>query len=453
MWPNKADISKNTYTQDMDRLISQYNNLVLSAERCRRDNFNKMTLREAEFYEQAIKTCEQIMHLNLSERAVHTKWLGRKKECQRMIDEIADVLAPRPAGPTPPVPPTVPESNTPTAPAQNAKQTGSPNKTESGFVTKNACADVKAETIEKWHKEKPWQGFDDVTGMESLKERLIRETSQVGWTRVDNQLKISPVQSYFFYGPPGTGKTFLIRAFAHEMMEKDENFHFIQLKGGDIHASLVGVAEKTVQIAFQEAVDNEPCLIFIDEIENVCVSRGKSSAEGHATRLTVAFLEAYNILLDSGKRVIFMGATNHPGQVDEAMMDRIKLIKVPLPDEPARKNYFTKAFENLVLEDGFTIDDMVDASDNYSYRDLNRLSESIAFTMKDALIADYRVFDEDGKLDQDASDLAASKALAAGEVLLTRAIFEQTQKENPPSDKSRIREELREFEERTARQE
>ena len=300
---------------------------------------------------------------------------------------------------------------------------------------------------------KSWQGFDDVTGMESLKERLIRETSQVGWTRVDNQLKISPVQSYFFYGPPGTGKTFLIRAFAHEMMEKDENFHFIQLKGGDIHASLVGVAEKTVQIAFQEAVDNEPCLIFIDEIENVCVSRGKSSAEGHATRLTVAFLEAYNILLDSGKRVIFMGATNHPGQVDEAMMDRIKLIKVPLPDEPARKNYFTKAFENLVLEDGFTIDDMVDASDNYSYRDLNRLSESIAFTMKDALIADYRVFDEDGKLDQDASDLAASKALAAGEVLLTRAMFEQTQKENPPSDKSRIREELREFEERTARQE
>lgn len=452
MWPTKTDFSKNTYSQDMERLTSQYNNMVLSAERCRRDNFGKVTLREAEFYEQAIKTCEQIMHLNLSERAVHTKWLARKKECQRMIDEIADILAPKPPVSSPaPANDPVPETNPPSA--SGSKQSDVPVKTKSGFVTKNACADVKAETIEKWHKEKPWQGFDDVTGMESLKERLMRETAQFGWTRVDNQLKISPVQSYFFYGPPGTGKTFLIRAFAHEMMEKDENFHFIQLKGGDIHASLVGVAEKTVQIAFQEAVDNEPCLIFIDEIENVCVSRSKTTAEGHATRLTVAFLEAYNILLDSGKRVIFMGATNHPSQVDEAMMDRIKLIKVPLPDEPARQNYFTKAFENLVLEENFTIDDMVDVTDNYSYRDLNRLSESIAFKMKDELIEDYRVFDEDGKLDQDASDLAASKALAEGKVLLTRAIFDQIQKENPPSDKSGIREELRAFEERTARME
>lgn len=447
MW-NKTDISKYDYTRELDRLNTQYNDLELAARRCRRDNGGKMTVKEAEYYEQAMKTCEQIMHMSMSERSVHAKWKGRKEECLRMINEIADVLAPKPPVPVAPAKPAAPA-----APARETKPQNAPTMTASEFVTKNACEDVSAETIEKWYKTKPSKGFDDITGMEPLKERLIKETSQLGWVRVDNQLKIPPVQSYFFYGPPGTGKTSIVHAFAHEMMEKNEKFRFIQLKGGDIHASLVGVAEKTVQIAFQEAVDNEPCLIFIDEIENVCVDRQKNGIQGHEARLTVAFLEAYNILLESGKRVIFMGATNHPGLVDEAMMDRIKLIKIPLPDEPARAKYFTKAFDNLVLEDDFTIDDMVDRTDNYSYRDMNRLSESIALKMKDAVTADYRIFDEDGNLDQDASDKAASDALKVGKILLTRAMFEQAQKENVPSDKSRIREELRAFEERSARQE
>ena len=48
----------------------------------------------------------------------------------------------------------------------------------------------------------------------------------------------------------GTGKTSIIHAFAHEMMEKNEKFRFIQLMGGDIHASLVGVAEKIQIVAF-----------------------------------------------------------------------------------------------------------------------------------------------------------------------------------------------------------
>ena len=451
MW-NKIDISKYDYIKELDRLNTQYNDLTLAAARCRRDNGGKMTVQEAEYYDQAAKTCEQIMHMSMSERAVHAKWKGRKDECVRMIKEIADVLVPKP--PVVPASPAAPATSAaPASPSRTPIPQNEPTTTASNFVTKNACEDVSAETIEKWYKTQPSKSFEDITGMEALKERLMKETSQLGWTRVDNQLKIPPVQSYFFYGPPGTGKTSIIHAFAHEMMEKNDKFRFLQLMGGDIHASLVGVAEKTVQIAFQEAVDNEPCLIFIDEIENVCVDRQKNGIQGHEARLTVAFLEAYNILLESGKRVIFMGATNHPGLVDEAMMDRIKLIKVPLPDEPARAKYFTKAFDNLVLEEGFTIDDMVNRTDNYSYRDMNRLSESIALKMKDAVTADYRIFDADGNLDQEASDKAASDALKEGKVLMSRDMFIEAQKENVPSDKSRIREELRAFEERSAHQE
>lgn len=448
MW-NKTDMSQSGFSQDMEKRVRLYNNLTLSAERCRRDNFGKMTRAEMDYYAQAANVCEQIVSMNPAEDGIRQKWIGRRKACQRMVEEINAFLNPKPV-----VPPTPAKPEAEKKSAAPTRKVSLPVAADgSGFVTKNACDDVKAETIEKWYQEKPATGFDALAGMEATKERLFKETAQFGWDLVDQHLKISPVQSYFFYGPPGTGKTSIVHAFAHEMMEKDENFHFIQLMGGDIHQSYVGVAEKVVEIAFKEAVDNSPCLIFIDEIEGVCADRKKPNIASHESNLTIAFLQAYNHLLRSGKRVIFMGATNHPSLVDGAMMDRIKLIKVPLPDEPARAKYFTKAFDNLPLENGFTIDDMVDRTDNYSYRDLDRLKETIALQLKDTVTADYKIMGEDGNIDQEASDKAASDALKEGKICVTRAMFEKAQKENPLTDQSSIREELRDFEERTARQE
>ncbi|MCD7760205.1 MAG: ATP-binding protein, partial [Clostridiales bacterium] len=283
--------------------------------------------------------------------------------------------------------------------------------------------------------------------MEDLKAQLIDEAATFGYNRTDEMLEIDLLQSYLFYGPPGTGKTFLIEAFAHKMMD-EFGFKFIQLNGGDIHASLVGVAEKTVNIAFQEAIDNAPCIFFIDEVEGVCVGRSSGKAEGHEKRLTVAFLEAYSMLKESGKRVVFMGATNHPGQVDEAWMDRIKKkMRIPLPSEEAREFYFAHKFGSLMLEDGFTFGDMAADTDNYSYRDLDSLRDTMAVRMKKQAIDACAVYDADGKVDPEQTDLAVSEALENGDVRLTRALFDATRAELPPSDKTKIRKELEEFEE------
>ena len=439
---DKHDISGTSYIKTMEEKTTQYNNLIRKAERISYERGGKPSKEEATFYYQASKICEEIMNLNISQRAVHSQWKFRKQDCEENVKRITNILAPPP--PPPAVEPTAEPAKRSVPNAVPNQEQPSEVKTTSGFKTKNACKDVTAETIERWFKNKPKHGFADVTGMEELKVRLINEAASLGWDRLDSELSISPVQSYFFYGPPGTGKTYIIEAFASELMEK--GFKFIQLKGGDIHASLVGVAEKTVQIAFQEAVDNEPCLIFIDEIENVCVNRDKK-AEGHEKRLTVAFLEAYNLLKSSGKRVIFMGATNHPGMVDEAMLDRIKLIKIPLPSEEARASYFKRAFGTLATEAGFGVADMAAATDNYSYRDLERVRDTIAAHIKANVIEENRVLDPAGVMDQDASDIRASESIRSGRTVLTRALFEQTQREIPPSDKTKIREELKAFEE------
>ena len=99
------------------------------------------------------------------------------------------------------------------------------------------------------------------------------------------------------------------------------------------------------------------------------------------------------------------------------------------------------------------MDTMVDRTDNYSYRDLDRLQETISLLIKDIVTTDYKVMGEDGAIDQQASDKAASDALKEGKILVTQEMFEKAQKENPITDQSAIREELRAFEERSARPE
>lgn len=456
-WDRKRDydISSSSYTQLMDEKTTRYANLVRKAEQINRAQAGNPTKEEASFYYEASKICEEIMNMNLTQRAVYEQWKFRKIDCEDRIKEITNILAPRPAA-APESEPAV-ERNTqvnsaaPVGKASAGAKVATTSK--SGFTTEFATKEVPVEMIEKWFKDVSGKDFSHVVGRTDLKERLLNEAAGFGWDKVDSALDINPVQCYFLYGPPGTGKTHLIKAFAAELKKK--GFNFMQLTGSDIHNSFVGVAEKIVSAAFSVAAEQEPCLIFIDEIDNLCVSRD-SKSEGHEQRLTVAFLEAYNRFKESGKRLIFMGATNHPGKVDEAMLDRVSLIKIPLPEEEDRLGYFdrmingteNKGAVNLALEEGFTIEDMAAATDNHSYRDLDRLKMSMLSKLKTMAIEKYTVLDEDGKVDQQATDEKASDAIIRGEIMLTRELFEQTQKENLPSDKTRSTQELKEFEKR-----
>lgn len=438
---DKLNLSESDYVQRMDRLTMKYSGHMAEAERINSGNMGRESKAEAVCYNEAAKVCEEIKNMNLGQRAVYDQWEQRRRMCVACVKRIVEALSPAKQ-------PEAPEVKN--ARGQDGGSTGQPGghaATGSGFTTKNATKDVPAETIESWYKDKPRHDFDDVTGMEELKKRLFDEVGNFGWTEIDQALGISPVQCYFFYGPPGTGKTYLIEAFASELMEK--GFKYLHLLGGDIHASLVGVAEKTVQTAFKEAIDSEPCLIFIDEVEGVCVDRDGDNVQGHEKRLTNAFLEARNLLLGSGKRVVFMGATNHPGKVDSAMLDSVKLIRIPLPDEKAREAYFARKFSAITLDESLTFEDMARATDNYSYRDLNRLTDSMSIELKNRAIEQYKV-ETDGAVDQKRTDMAGSAALRGGAIQLTRDVFDLSISRNLPSDKSRILTELEEFEKKVS---
>ena len=295
--------------------------------------------------------------------------------------------------------------------------------------------DIPADVIQGWHRQKPNHGLSDVIGMDAQKQLLQQELDQ----------KENTASAYFFYGLPGSGKTYLIEGFAHDMME--QGFQFIQLMGSDIHQSLSSVGEKTVQAAFREAIDNAPAILFFDDIDTVCRNRKAANVMAYETQLTAAFLDTLKQTMNAGKRIVFLGATSFPSYVDEALHSLTHMVPVPLPDEAVRAQYFadSKVLGMLSLEDGLTYGYMADQTDNFSFRDLGRLSNAVKWKVTEAARSEHAVLNEDGSVNRDKSDCAAIKALQNGTLTLTRALFDETREANPPSNPAAMRKELEAF--------
>jgi len=167
----KHDISETSYIRKMDEKVSQYNGLIRKAERINHDLDGKPSKEEAVFYLQAAKVGEEIMNMNLSERAVYSQWKMRVMDCEAQAKRITDIIAPMPEPQPEPQPQEDPTRRGYAKKPDAAVKT----TTKSGFKTNNACPDVKAETIEKWYKDAPNHDFSKVSGMEDLKKKRVED--------------------------------------------------------------------------------------------------------------------------------------------------------------------------------------------------------------------------------------------------------------------------------------
>lgn len=428
------NISENDFSRLINDKIRSYNALVGQAEVTRRDHWNKPTKREAELYLQAANVCAEIMAMNQNEQGTYGKWSRLKQACESRVEEIVRALNPQARFTAASAEPNEPESRISArsqssataacAPRANPAA-GSAAQPQEEFVTKNATKEVPKETIRSWYKEMPRRSFEEIVGMEEIRDRLEKKMNIKRYKRTQARLGLEPMESFVFYGPPGTGKTSVIEAFVHELME-EENFKFLHLVGGDIHDSLVGVAEKKVTAVFQEAIDNAPCIIFVDELDNVCVERTKPNVAPHQKSLTVAFMEAYNRLKNSGKQVVFIGATNHLEDIDSAMLDRIILVQeIPLPNAQARESYFKLKLKNFHLEDGLTLAQMAEETEGASFRDLDHLTEALVAEFGEQTLKENVQTNPDGTEDLDATDIAGEQAIDSGASVVTRELFEE----------------------------
>ena len=201
---------------------------------------------------------------------------------------------------------------------------------------------VDDETKKGWFCETPKQSFDDVAGMEYMKEELRKHVKNADKKGLFELFGMDAMTGFLFYGPPGCGKTYLIEAFVHELMK--DGYKYMSIESGDILSKYQGESEKRVKEIFRTAEDCAPCILFLDEIDNLCTDRNTPDLPPHKVSLTEAFLTAFNHMKSSGKEVFFMAATNFPQKIDIAMSSRMKLERVPLPDQAAITHYLEFKF-------------------------------------------------------------------------------------------------------------
>ncbi|MEU6128665.1 ATP-dependent zinc metalloprotease FtsH [Saccharopolyspora sp. NPDC047091] len=185
-------------------------------------------------------------------------------------------------------------------------------------------------------KDMPKTLFNDVAGADEAVEELheIKDFLQNPGRYQALGAKIP--KGVLLYGPPGTGKTLLARAVAGEA-----GVPFYSISGSDFVEMFVGVGASRVRDLFEQAKQNAPCIIFVDEIDAVGRQRGAGLGGGHDEReQTLNQLLVEMDGFDSRGGIILIAATNRPDILDPALLRPGRFdrqIPVSAPDLRGRK--------------------------------------------------------------------------------------------------------------------
>uniref|UniRef100_A0A8C3WDI4 Spastin n=1 Tax=Catagonus wagneri TaxID=51154 RepID=A0A8C3WDI4_9CETA len=217
--------------------------------------------------------------------------------------------------------------------------------------------------------------FDDIAGQELAKQAL-QEIVILPSLRPELFTGLrAPARGLLLFGPPGNGKTMLAKAVAAE-----SNATFFNISAASLTSKYVGEGEKLVRALFAVARELQPSIIFIDEVDSLLRERREGEHDA-SRRLKTEFLIEFDGVQSAGDdRVLVMGATNRPQELDEAVLRRfIKRVYVSLPNEETRllllKNLLCKQGSPLTQKE---LAQLARLTDGYSGSDLTALAKDAA---------------------------------------------------------------------------
>ena len=193
----------------------------------------------------------------------------------------------------------------------------------------------------------PRISYEDIGGLEEAIKQ-VREMIELPLKHPElfEKLGIEAPKGVLLHGPPGTGKTLLAKAVANE---SEANFY--SLSGPEIMSKYYGESEENIRKIFNEAMENAPSIIFIDEIDSIAPKR--EEVHGEVERRVVAQLLALMDGLKERGKVVVIGATNRINAIDPALrrpgrFDRE--IEIGIPDKKGGKKFWKFIPEECLLQ-------------------------------------------------------------------------------------------------------
>ncbi|KAA8494538.1 26S protease regulatory subunit 6B-like [Porphyridium purpureum] len=223
--------------------------------------------------------------------------------------------------------------------------------------------------------EKPDVTFADIGGCDIQKQE-IREAVELPLTHADlyKQIGIDPPRGVLLYGPPGTGKTMLAKAVAAQTTAS-----FIRVVGSEFVQKYLGEGPRMVRDVFRLARENEPAIIFIDEIDAIATKRfdAQTGADREVQRILMELLNQMDGF-DQHTNVKVIMCTNRIDTLDPALLRPGRLdrkIEFPLPDRRQKRLIFQVVTAKMNLSEDVDLEDYVSRPEKLSGAEITAICQ------------------------------------------------------------------------------
>ena len=217
--------------------------------------------------------------------------------------------------------------------------------------------------------------YDELGGLKNEVQK-IREMVELPMRHPElfEKIGVEAPKGVLLYGPPGTGKTLLAKAVAGET-----NAHFTSLSGPEIMGKYYGESEERIREIFNQAEENSPSIIFIDEIDSIAPKRDEVSGEVEK-RIVSQLLTLMDGMKSRGK-VVVIAATNRPDSIDPALrrpgrFDRE--IEIGIPDEEGRYEILSIHTRGMPIDEKVDLKQISKTTHGFVGADLEMLSKEAA---------------------------------------------------------------------------
>ncbi|WP_254863414.1 CDC48 family AAA ATPase [Halovivax gelatinilyticus] len=243
------------------------------------------------------------------------------------------------------------------------------------LITEDTDVELREEPISGFEKTGGGITYEDIGGLQNEIQR-VREMVELPMKhpQIFKKLGIEPPQGVLLHGPPGTGKTLLAKAVANETSAS-----FFSIAGPEIISKYYGESEQQLREIFEDASEESPAIIFIDELDSIAPKR--EDVTGEVERRVVAQLLTMMDGLEARGQVIVIAATNRVDSVDPALrrpgrFDRE--IEIGVPDETGREEILQIHTRGMPLSDDVTLSALADETHGFVGADIESLTKEAA---------------------------------------------------------------------------